>query len=253
MWQSVFVLRMFEKTKVTTEKSIALRHGHLQLLGQEQGYHGRVGIWVCRRLMKGIQGYKQFGDRRIKQRRTVTQARAYHVPEISTVHRMVVATICLPQKVWFSNTSTRTKAIRLDEIRNDKDKQEEWKEDTRHGTAEGKCNTSKRVRELVTARLHAQAAKIEVIKDDNARTFSAMKDLRFSGGDPLAVRSSSGETLVKPLHLANIISKRFESLFKFNIDAAPLPPFQTAPLRKPVKASEVARAASRLKNGRRNF
>ncbi|KAI8496702.1 hypothetical protein Bbelb_253570 [Branchiostoma belcheri] len=179
---------------------------------------------------------------RIKQRRTVTHAHAYHVPEISTDHRMVVATICSPQKVWFSNTSTRTKAIRLDEIRNDKDKQEEWREE--------KCNTSKRVRELVTARLHAQAAKIEVIKDDNARTFSAMKELRFSGGDPLAVRPSSGETLVKPLDHSNIISKRFESLFKFNIDAAPLPPFQAAPLRKPVKASEVARAASRLKNGR---
>ncbi|KAI8496762.1 hypothetical protein Bbelb_254170 [Branchiostoma belcheri] len=141
----------------------------------------------------------------------------------------------------FKTDNNRT-AIGLDEIRNDKDKQEEWRE--------GKCNTSKRVRELVTARLHAQAAKIEVIKDDNARTFSAMKDLRFSGGDPLAVRPSSGETLVKPLHLANIISKRFESLFKFNIDAAPLPPFQAAPLRKPVTASEVARAALRLKNGR---
>ncbi|XP_019642577.1 PREDICTED: craniofacial development protein 2-like [Branchiostoma belcheri] len=253
-----------QETKVATEDSIALRHGHLQLLGQEQGHHRGVGIWVSRRLMKGIQGYKQFGDRifgvkilfkqeksqplvvvgaygptsqtcaknptvrdrfysqlsaavdyypsrslfymagdfnsklgagkvghevgrwgkgrqnengksllnfcqqhglvalntlfqhhpkhittwessfktdknrtvrnqidfvlgRIKQRRTVTQARAYHVPEISTDHRMVVATICSPQKVWFCNRSTRTKVIRLGEIRNDKDKQEQWR------------------------------------------------------------------------------------------------------------------------------
>ncbi|KAI8496722.1 hypothetical protein Bbelb_253770 [Branchiostoma belcheri] len=249
---------------------------------------------------------------RIKQRRTVTHAQAYHVPEISTDHRMVVATICLPQKVWFSNTSTRTKAIRLDEIRNDKDRQEEWisvvsaaqepttwdeavsmlveqgrkilgteqrskrtqtyftdnpqvaqmskqQKDLRRHIQQLKRGivtraTQDRVKTLTVQRRKVQheqeTAKIEVIKDDNARTFAAMKDLRFSGGDPLAVRPSSGKTLVKPLDLANIISKRFEGLFKFNIDAAPFPLFQAAPLRKPVKASEVARAASRLKNGR---
>ncbi|KAI8496692.1 hypothetical protein Bbelb_253470 [Branchiostoma belcheri] len=316
--RSVFVLRMFEETKVATEKSIALRHGHLQLLGQEQGYHRGEGSGAsphgspASRLTTTELYEIDFVLGRIKQRRTVTHAQAYHVPEISTDHRMVVATICLPQKVWFSNTSTRTKAIRLDEIRNDKDKQEEWRsvvsaaqepttwdeaasmlveqgrkilgteqrskrtqtyftdnpqvaqmskqqKDLRRHIQQLKRGivtraTQDRVKNLTVQRRKVQheqeTAKIEVIKDDNARTFSAMKDLRFSGGDPLAVRPSSGETLVKPLDLANIISKRFESLFKFNIDAAPLPPFQAAPLRKPVKASEVARAASRLKNGR---
>ncbi|KAI8514506.1 hypothetical protein Bbelb_070970 [Branchiostoma belcheri] len=219
---------------------------------------------------------------RIKQRRTVTHAHAYHVPEISTDHRMVVATICLPQKVWFSmdpthphgrrrseqgrkilgteQRSKRTQTYFTDnpQVAQMSKQQKDLRRHIQQERDSDPCYTGQSLKphcaekkSATRAReLHAQAAKIEVIKDDNARTFAAIKDLRFSGGDPLAVRPSSGETLVKPLDHSNIISKRFESLFKFNIDAAPLPPFQAAPLRKPVKASEVARAASRLKNGR---
>ncbi|XP_078674907.1 uncharacterized protein LOC144912958 [Branchiostoma floridae x Branchiostoma belcheri] len=443
-----------------------MRHGHLRLLGQDQGYHRGVGIWVSRWLAKGIQGYKQFGDRilgmkigfkqensqplvvicaygptsqtcqkypkerekfysqlaaavdfypsrsllylagdfnsklgagrvgqevgrwgkgrrnangysllnfchqhglvalntlfqhhpkhittwessfqtennrtvrnqvdfvlgRISQKRAVTQAKAYHVPEISTDHRMVVATISSPRKMWFSKRASRAKNIRLEELRSSSEKQEQWNsavsaavteqepstwdeaatllveqgkkimgieqrrkrsetyftddplvakmskdqkdlrqriQQLKRGTVTRTIhvkvkkltmerrrlqnNQRTRVRELATAKLYAQAAKVEAIKDDNARMFAAMnsKDLRSSGRTPLSVSSINGEMLSKPLDQAKVIAKYFEGLF--NIDATPLPSFQAAPLCNPVSAREVAKAASRLKNGR---
>jgi len=111
-------------------------------------------------------------------------------------------------------------------------------------------NHRKRVRELVKAKLHmhAQAAEVEPIKGDNVRMFAAMKVLRSSGGAPLATHSANCEMLVKLLEQAKVIGKYYNSLF--NIDAAPLPPFKAAPLCTPVSAIEVAKVASRLKNGR---
>ncbi|CAH1277378.1 Hypp9590 [Branchiostoma lanceolatum] len=78
--------------------------------------------------------------------------------------------------------------------------------------------------------------------------FAAMRTLRFSGGTALTVCSPDGEVLAKPLDQAKVISNYFEGLF--NIDATPVPSLTAEPLRNPVTASEVARAASRLKNGR---
>ncbi|KAI8496717.1 hypothetical protein Bbelb_253720 [Branchiostoma belcheri] len=207
---------------------------------------------------------------RIKQRRTVTQARAYHVPEISTDHCMVVATICSPQKVWFSNTSTRTKAIRLEEIRNDKDKQEQWRsvvsaahEPTSWDEAAsmlveqgrkilGTEQRSKRTQTYFTD--NPQVAQMSKQQNDLRHHIQLKRGIVTRATQDrvknLTVQrrkvQHEQETVKRSLNRrtkANIISKRFESLF--NIDAAPLPPFQAAPLRKPVTASEVARHEER--------
>eukprot|EP00058_Branchiostoma_floridae_P002599 XP_002588087.1 hypothetical protein BRAFLDRAFT_87604 [Branchiostoma floridae] len=64
---------------------------------------------------------------RISQTRMVTQARAYHVPQTSTNHRMVITTISSPRKLWFSKQATRAKTIRMEELRGSTDKQEQWR------------------------------------------------------------------------------------------------------------------------------
>eukprot|EP00058_Branchiostoma_floridae_P000257 XP_002585745.1 hypothetical protein BRAFLDRAFT_111271 [Branchiostoma floridae] len=175
-----------QETKVAREVSLVMRHGHLKLLVQDQcygdmAYHTSESSFRTEN-NKTVRNQIDCVLGRISQTRMVTQARAYHVPQTSTNHRMVVTTISSPRKLWFSKQATRAKTIRMEELRGSTDKQEQWR--------------------------------------------------------------SAVSTAV----MAKVIGKYYNSLF--NIDAAPLPPFKAAPLCTPVSVIEVAKVASRLKNGR---